>query len=640
MERKKKNPIPKKEIYTGVVDYISSQYAYVVIGESRDDLLVRQPYLGGAMHNDTVQVSRVPHEKEGRVVKILKRAHTQVVGRVQRQGDRYFVIPDHRRLHHSIEVIPDPEYAIKPDDKVIIALTAYPTTRHTAQGKIKEVLGPMGTHHAETQAIIAQFELPQQFSAAITKYVAQLPEQLSPQEIAHRGDFRSIPTFTIDPVDAKDFDDALSCHTLPNGDYEIGIHIADVTHYVQPNTPLDKEAYLRATSIYLVGHTVPMLPERLANDLCSLKPHVDRPAFSVLLTLSPQADVKKISIASSIIHSNHRFTYDEAHQVLAQKEGPFYEELSILDHLAKQLRKRRIDMGAICFRSNDVDIQLDEEGNPTHIQTKKNHATHQLIEEFMLLANRLVARTMSEKKRNVPAPSFIYRTHDQPEVQKVADFCRFARQLGYSFDPTPAQLPQSYNRILAASQGTAHEEIIQMFSIRTMSQATYSTVSKSHFGLAFPHYTHFTSPIRRYPDLIVHRLIKAHLQESAPASTKREEYETLARHASARERLAVDAERASIACKQAIFMKKLEGKVNSAIIVGMTDWGIYVALKKYKCEGMVRLADLAGDYYIHEAARFQVKGKRKGKTYKIGDSVRVLIKHANIARRQVDLIIV
>lgn len=640
MYSKKKKPFPKKKIYTGIVDHVSTQCAYIIVEQLEKDILVPQAYLQGAMHNDTVEVSVVSSQKEGCIVKILKRANTQVIGRISRQRDRYLVLPDHKRFHHPIEVIPEEDHTFQPDDKVVITLTHYPTARHTAKGKIKEVLGPMGSHHAETQAIIAQFELQEKFSSSIEKEVAQFLDQLAPEEIARRRDFRAVTTFTIDPVDAKDFDDALSLRTLPNGDHEVGIHVADVTHHVKPQTPLDEEAQRRATSVYLVGHVVPMLPERLANDLCSLKPHVDRPAFSLIATLDKKAQVKKIEIAETIIHSDHRFTYDEAHQVLFEKKGPFHQELALLDGLAKQLRKQRIQEGAICFESSDIDIQLDKKGNPTHIKAKKAHATHQLIEEFMLLANRLVARTMWGKKEDHDPLPFIYRVHDRPEAQKVSDFARFARKLGYPFDTQPDQLPQSYNRILAASKGTAHEAVVQMLSIRTMSQAAYSTAGKQHFGLGFPHYTHFTSPIRRYPDLIVHRLVKGYLGNQLSRMKKKEEYEGLARHASARERLAVEAERASIAYKQTIFMKKLEGKAHAGMIVGMTEWGIYVELKEYKCEGMVRLADIDGDYYIYDPVHFQVKGRRKGKIYQMGDAVRVLIKNANIARRQVDMIMV
>ena len=632
----KDQPLP---LYIGQVDHVSTQYAYIIVEGMGTDILVSDVNLQGAWHGDTVEVQLLPAKKgrsrpEGKVVSITARARYEFIGQIERKGAQHVLVPDHKRLHHPI-LLPE-EASQHTAQKAVVEVTKWPKGSKPAKGTVTKTLGEVGTHRAETEAIILQFGFSSSFPPMVEQAANSLPATLSEEEIARRKDFREVTTLTIDPDDAKDFDDALSLQVLPNGRYQIGIHIADVSHYVKKESAIDQEALRRGTSVYLVGETIPMLPERLSNDQCSLRPNADRPAFAVVVEMDDRARVQDIWVGETIIHSDKRLTYDQAKQIIEKGEGKFAEPLQTLHKLAEQLRQKRMTHGAIPFHTTDFNIHLDEAGEPIHITPKQSSIAHQLIEEFMLLANRLVAEKVykmkNDKGKRLP---FLYRIHDQPDPEKLLQLSMFAKRLGYTFQPKPDKLAHAFHSLLAQVADTPHQHIIQSMAIRTMAQARYTTEAKPHFGLAFPHYTHFTSPIRRYPDLIVHRLLKQYLSGNQSTDNP---YEEIAIHTSQRERSAVEAERASINYKQVVFMQKLEGKKLKGLISHITQWGIYVEIIENKCEGMIRLSDLKGDFYIFEQEKFRLRGKRSGKTYQIGDTVDVQIKSCDLEKRNVDLI--
>ncbi|MEM7361484.1 MAG: ribonuclease R [Bacteroidota bacterium] len=632
----------RPKTYTGTVDHISKQYAYITVKELPQDILVFHHNLKGAWHHDTVKVAILHGKKrsskpEGKVIEIVERAYKKVIGQIKKEGQHHILLPDHKRLHHPI-LLPATHPNNQPSQKAIAQITSWPSPPALATGTITQLLGEVGTHRAETEAIIQQFGFSSSFAPHLIQAANQFPERLSQEEIKRRRDFRHVPTLTIDPDNSQDFDDALSFQELPDGNYEVGIHIADVSHYVRTNSPIDQEALERGTSVYLVGETIPMLPERLSNNLCSLKPHEDRPAFSLVATIDANARVQDNWVGETIIHSNQRFTYAQAKEAIDNQKGYLHRELSILNELAKKLRTRRMKHGAIPFNTTDFNIHLDEAGEPIHITAKQNTIAHQLIEEFMLLANRLIAQKVykmkSKKQQHLP---FIYRIHDEPDPEKIENLTRFASLLGYSFKPKKGQLPKAYQALLTEIEGTPYQHTIQSLAIRTMAQACYTTEPKPHFGLAFAHYTHFTSPIRRYPDLIVHRLLKRYLRGERSIE---ESYQEVAQHTSQRERLAVEAERASINYKQVVFMQKLEGQTLQGIISHITPWGVFIEIIENKCEGMVRLSDIQNDYYTFEPEKFRIKGSKTGHTYKLGEVVKVKVKKCDLEKRTVDLVFV
>lgn len=638
MRQNKKPPLSDRSV--GKVDHISLQYAYVIVEGEKKDIFVPNIHLKGAMHGDTVEViySRRQNKKpEGKIVKILEHNHTHIVGQVEEQGANYFLLPDHKRLHSPILLSPE-EGEKNVSQKAIVKITSWAEDKNPAEGTITKTLGIAGSHQAETEAISIQFGFNTSFPEDILKEANQFPSSLSEKEIQRRRDFRSITTLTIDPDDAQDFDDALSLEKLPNGHFQVGIHIADVSHYVKPQSPIDQEAVQRSTSVYLVGHTIPMLPERLSNDLCSLKPNQDRPAFSVVVELDVNAKIHHLWIGETIIHSDRRLTYAEAKEAIEEEKKPLHNVLTTLDQLAKKLREKRFEEGAIPFNTTDFNIHLDEAGEPINITPKQTSMAHKLIEEFMLLANRLVAEkvyhTPTPQKKTLP---LIYRVHDRPDPEKVEQLAKFAQQLGYTFKPTDKNLSQAYYNFLTQIEGTPHQHTLQSLAIKTMAQARYSTIPNEHFGLAFKHYTHFTSPIRRYVDLLIHRLLKQYLKGESPKETL---YGELAQYASQQERLAIDAERASINYKQVVFMKKQENKTFEGLISHMTQWGLYVELESNKCEGMVRLSDLRDDFYVFDPSKLSIRGQRKGKSYQLGEKVTVKVKKCDLEKRVIDLTLI
>lgn len=638
-----KNKKSQSAYVVGKVDYVNPSYAYIIVGNGQPDILVKQKDLLFALDQDKVKVAVMQPGKEaakhplGRVIEILERPVQQFVGTLQQQGHVYFVIPSNRRMHYDIFIKPENLQGARHQDRVVVKLLTGPTASKNPEGTIMQVFGPMGNHEAEIHTIMAEFNLPTDFPTPIMQAVKAIPSTIPKAEISRRRDYRTIFTLTIDPDDAKDFDDALSIQYLDNGHMEIGVHIADVSYYVQEGSVIDQEAFERGTSVYLVDRTIPMLPERLSNDLCSLKPLEDRLAFSAIFELDQHGNLHQEWFGETIIHSKHRLTYEQAQQAINDKNHSLYKELTSLNSLAKKIRHERFQQGAINFDTPSVKFQLDQHGKPLSILPKVSQDSHRLIEEFMLLANRRVALHVRRMKQGKQFPTFVYRTHDQPNLEKLGDFALFVKQFGYTINTDPKAVASSINQLSESLADKPESRIIQTLAIRLMAKALYTTEAKPHFGLAFEHYTHFTSPIRRYPDLLVHRLLKKYLQSKFQFDETA--YEKKCQHASERERIAAEAERASIKYKQVELMETLQGQVLEGIVSAMTEWGMYIELLDILCEGMIRLADLRDDYYVLDKKGFKLVGERTKKTYQLGDLVQVTIKGCDIAKRTVDLVL-
>ncbi len=629
------------ETHIGIVDHVDPNHAYIILTDNTNnlrDIKIHQKDLLNAIHEDTVEIQIFPSTKErkqGKVIKIISRKHHTIIGRIEQIKQNHLLcIPDKKRLYPLI--IPETHQNCQPNDKVTIQILNYNHTHAKYTGKIINILGKSGEYSTENKALSIQYNLDKTFDTTIEQQVHQLEETLPNHEIKKRRNFTNITTFTIDPETAQDFDDAISIQTHPNGTHEIGIHIADVTHYVTPDSPLDIEAQKRSTSTYLVDKVIPMLPERLSNHLCSLKPKEARLTFSVVLTFK-DTDIIDTWIGETIIYSQKRFTYDEAHQIMQQKQGTFHKELFLLDSIAKKLRKKRLEQNAIDFASDNTKIFIDPVTNTVQIKTITSTTTHQLIEEYMLLANRIIAETItSHHKQNKSKTPFIYRTHEQPKPEKIENFKQFIQSLGYTFDNNQP-IQKNLNDILQKSKDTIHQDAVHTLAIRTMEQARYTTDPLGHFGLGFKHYTHFTSPIRRYPDIIIHRLVKHFLSQTQPPQKN---YEAIAKHSSQQERIATEAERASINLHQVIYMQKHINKTFKGVISGVTAWGLYVEIIENKCEGLIHISDLTDDYYIFEQTTLSLKGQRTKKTYRLGDSITIRVKACDIQRKNVDFLLV
>jgi ribonuclease R len=633
---------PDGKIITGKVDLANNKYAYIVSEETVEDVRVFREKLLFAMDNDIVKVKMLGSSRDGRqegeVVEIVERFRNELVGRIQVSRGFAFVVPDFKRLYFDVYVEGDDIHEARDGDKVLVRVKEWPASPNKKPiGEVVRVFGPAGENEAEINAIMAEFGLPFDFPANVIHESEQISEKIPQGEIAKRRDFRAVTTFTIDPVDAKDFDDALSVRQLENGHWEIGVHIADVTHYVHPRSLLEKEAYHRATSVYLVDRVIPMLPEKLSNGLCSLRPHEDKLTFSAVFELDENGRLYDQWIGKTIIHSDRRFAYEEAQAIMDAKEGEYVEELLLLDKIAKKLKEKRFKSGAISFETLEVKFKLDENGKPLSIFIKERKDVHKLIEEFMLLANRKVAEFVYNLKKGKPKYTMVYRIHDDPDPEKLSNFSQFAARFGYKVDPEK-DISTELNNLTEQTEGKPEHTVLQNLAIRTMAKAKYSTEAKGHFGLAFKHYSHFTSPIRRYPDMMAHRLIEMYLQ-GAPSADK-EEYEERCQHSSDMEKRAADAERASIKYKQVEFMQYTVGNQYRGIVSGVTDWGLYVEIQETMCEGMVRLMDMEDDFYELDAANYRIIGRRTGRIINFGDEVTVEVKAANLLDRTIDLLLV
>ncbi len=631
------------EYLTGKVDFVNPRFAYVIIPEMEDDVWVKAEDMETAMDGDLVKIAlhrskRHGKRPEGRIREIVQRARSEFVGKIE-ITDRYaFVVPDNRKMYLDIFVPPGKTLKAQTSDKVVVKITEWPeASNQKPAGEVIRVLGPAGENEAEIHSIMAEFELPFEFPEKVLQNAQKIKGNITAKDLANRKDFRHLTTFTIDPADAKDFDDALSLKILDNGHYQVGVHIADVTHYVKPETHLEEEALERATSVYLVDRTIPMLPERLSNELCSLRPLEDKLTFSTVFEIDSNAHVKDQWFGRTIIHSDRRFSYEEAQSGIEQVEGDYAKELTILNELALKLRLNRFMRGAINFETTEVKFELDEQGKPLRVIPKVRKDAHKMIEEFMLLANRSVAQFIYHRKKGKQKETFVYRIHDYPDPEKLTAFSVFARKFGHQLQIEEQAIAKSLNNLIEDIEGKPEQDVLQNLAIRTMAKAKYTTEAKGHFGLAFDHYTHFTSPIRRYPDMMVHRLLDHYLKGGKSAA--KDEYEEKCLHASDREKRAADAERASVKYKQVEFMQNAENKEFAGIVSGVTEWGIYVEMVETKCEGMVRLSDIQDDYYEFDEENYRVVGRRYKEVITLGDQVRVRVKKTDIDRRTIDLML-
>ncbi|MBB2151242.1 ribonuclease R [Pedobacter gandavensis] len=629
-----------KTFIIGKVDMTADGNAFIVPDdEFEKDVFVSSRKLHNALHGDKVKVyiyaKKSGRKNEGEVVEIIQRAKTDFIG-VIKISDRFaFVNVDDKKMLHDIFVPLSDLNGAKNGQKVQVSITDWPEGAKNPIGKITTILGEQGENNTEMNAILAQYGFPLSFPPEVEKEANAIPEQVSPAEIEGRRDFRDTVTFTIDPADAKDFDDAISFKKLENGNYEIGVHIADVSHYVRPNSALDKEAYGRATSVYLVDRVIPMLPERLSNGVCSLRPNEDKLCFAAVFELDEKANIITQWFGRTVIHSNRRFSYEEAQEVIETKAGDHAEEILKLNELAYILREKKFKEGAISFESTEVKFKLDETGKPIGVYVKERKDAHKLIEDYMLLANRKVAEFIAKKGKGKQKYTFIYRSHDSPNLETLNTFALFAARFGYKINTkSDKEIAKSLNYLMEDVEGKKEQNVLTQLAIRSMAKAVYTTKKTSHYGLAFDHYTHFTSPIRRYPDVMVHRLLAAYLNEEKSANE--EEYEIAASHSSAMEKRAADAERASIKYKQAEYLEDNIGNTYTGIISGVTEWGMYIELMANKCEGMIRLRDLTDDFYVLDEKNYCIVGQRKKKTYQLGDEVQVKVKKVDLSKRQID----
>lgn len=629
----------KEELATGTIDLTNNGAAFVVVEGRNEDIYVSANKLHHALNGDTVLVRITSggggKHSEGEVVEIVKRKREQFVGIVEISKHYAFLVPDKTQLPCEIYIPLDKLNNAQRGQKAVAKIVEWRDNQKNPVGEIVEVLGNAGDNNTEMHAILAEFGLPYRFPKRVEDAAADVDEQISDEEIARRRDFRQVTTFTIDPADAKDFDDAISFRRLADDRFEVGVHIADVTFYVRPNTALEKEAYQRATSVYLVDRTVPMLPEKLSNKVCSLRPDEEKLCFSAVFELDADANVLNQWFGRTVICSDHRFAYEDAQQVIETKEGPLAEELLTLNDLAQKMRKKRFAAGAISFERSEVKFKLDEEARPIGVYLKEQKEANQLIEEFMLLANRKVAEFVGKPAEGKGKRTFVYRIHGEPNSEKLTAFAQFIKRFGYQLQTkSKKKIASSINTLLTDVNGKAEQTVVETLAIRTMARAEYSTKNIGHYGLAFDYYTHFTSPIRRYPDMMVHRLLAHYLENGK--SVDADAYEAMCKHSSEMEQLATSAERASIKYKQVEFMKDNVGKIFDGVVSGVTQWGIYVELNDSKCEGMVSIRTLTDDHYEYDEAEFAVIGRRTKRRYTMGDSVSVRVTAANMEKKQLD----
>ena len=647
----------ERKYHIGTMDLTSNGNGYFICEDFEEDIFVPSVNLNKALQNDLVRVyvynKRKSNKLEADVVEVLERAKQEFVGTLQMSKNFGFVIPDNSKMYADIFISRGKINGANDGDKVVAKITDWPDNSKNPFGKITETLGRPGDHDTEIHSILLEYGLPYEFPSEVEKDAEKLPIEITEEEISKRRDMRSDLTFTIDPITAKDFDDALSFKVLENGNYEIGIHIADVSHYVQPKTILDDEAYDRATSVYLVDRVVPMLPEMLSNGVCSLRPNEEKLTFSAVFEMDEKANIVNQWFGRTVTYSDKRFAYEEAQVIIETKQNRIPSEVSLsgeeyevsddivqavlkMDELAKKMRKKRMKSGAISFDKVEVRFNLDEQANPIGVYFKESKDANKLIEEFMLLANKRVAQFIGKGKGGKATnKTFIYRVHDEPDVEKLAALQNIISKFGYKIDTqTRETTSESLNKLLKDVHGKGEANMVETLAIRSMSKAEYTTQNIGHYGLAFDYYSHFTSPIRRYPDVMTHRLLQHYLDGGA--SPKLESYEERCKHSSKMEELAAKAERDSIKYMQVKFMQDHKNEEFEGVVSGVTEWGIYVEILSNKCEGMVRIRDIKDDYYIFDEKQYAVVGQATNAMIQLGDYVKVKVKHTDLERKHLD----
>ncbi|OFX71979.1 MAG: ribonuclease R [Bacteroidetes bacterium GWE2_29_8] len=626
----------------GIVDMKSTGKAYIITNKDSEDIFISANNTNRALDGDSVKVALFPIRKgrklEGKIVEVLKRKKDQFVGNVQMYKNYAFVVPDNNSMPVDIFIPIDSTNGAKNGEKVIAKLTEWPSNAKNPFGEIIRILGTPGTNEVEINAIIEDYGLPYNFPQEVIDASNKISLKILDEEIEKRHDFRNILTVTIDPQDAKDFDDALSIRFLENGNYEVGVHIADVSHYVKPNTLLDNEALKRGTSVYLVDRVIPMLPERLSNNICSLVPNKDRLTFSAVFEMDAKAKIVNEWFGKTIINSDRRFSYEEVQEIIETNEGEYNKEIGILNDLAKKMRAERMKNGSIDFNKVEVKFNLDEKGTPIGVYFKEMKDANKLIEEFMLMANKKVATIVGKTPKGAKKNPFVYRIHDTPNQDKLNVFTKFVNKLGYNMKIGVGKkaIAQSLNSLMIDVKGKGEENMIETLAIRTMPKAYYSSKNIGHYGLNFDFYTHFTSPIRRYPDLMVHRILYKYLNKQVLESEK--DLEPKCEQASDMEKRASEAERESIKYKQVEFMKDKVGFEFDGVVSGISKWGIWVEITENKCEGMISLRTMNDDVYYLDDENYRVVGQKHGNIYKLGDNVKIEIVKADIAKRQLDFI--
>lgn len=639
-KQKQKQKSVTAQLLKGKLEVTRSGMGYVVIDNGSGDVLVRPGDFMNALNGDVVRVKVVREngrtgKKEGKITEVISRRQTEFIGYIQLSTNFAFFVPDTDKPMPDLFIPLTSLNGAKNKDRVVARLVKWEKEDKKPVGEVVSVMQPEDENDAAMKELLAQAGFPLFFPEDVLEEAERLPDVLDTEEIKKRKDCREIRTFTIDPVDAKDFDDAISIRKLANGIYEIGVHIADVSYYVHPETELDEEAYKRATSVYLPDRVNPMLPERISNELCSLRPHEDKFTFSAIFQMNAKGEIKQYWLGRTVIHSDHRFTYEDVQEIIETKEGKFAEDILLLNDFAQKMRKKRFSKGAINFSSQEVRFKLDEKGKPVGIVVKESKEAHQLIEEFMLLANRTVAENISKIQINKKQIPFPYRVHDQPDAERLAPFMEFAKKYGHKFDlSSPESIAASFNQMLADAKGKPEQHVLEQLGIRTMAKAVYTTENIGHYGLAFEYYCHFTSPIRRYPDVLVHRVLETVLQGKPMIDKKMEEK---CKHSSDRERAAMECERAGNKYKQVEYMRDYLGESFEGVVSGVASFGFWVETVEHKCEGLVSLIGLSDydDFRLVESD-YSLVGRRSGRTFRMGDKVTIRVVAANLEKRQLD----